>query len=224
MTSVNVPESWGQWAYVTIEAKGASSDGAVVELNALMNKDSLEIKLGERDFEVIHLANGGCLEAHEGDGPYEISFDIYPRSLDVESKASGETNIGMGLAQFYNTAYKVNVSGTMTTQWDTTASAGVGLTIVNSRNRDNFRVTILFTDDTNIKKATDAVPIGSCGYRLSLSNARFTEMSPLTLGDKILKASCTFKARPFSRLGAGNFTQNSTIDGTTSIAALTAYV
>ena len=176
-------DAWTEWGLLAICPKG----GSFVEYNGSIDRDSLEITQGTKDFDIIHLLNGGCLEKPTPEGEYVISFDIYFTDLDTTDDS--------GILQLFHTT-KDN--------WDTTGP----LSVTNSRNRDQFKVVVLFTEDTTVTSASSAIT-NKAACRFILTNARFVEATPVSFGDGILKVTCKFKAAPYTKAGAGNFTVES---------------
>jgi len=172
-------DAWTEWGLLAIAPKG----GSYIEYNGRVDRDSVEITQGAKDFDIIHLLNGGTIEKPTPEGEYVISFDAYFIDLDTSDDS--------GILQLFHTT-KAN--------WDTTGP----LEVTNSRNRDQFRVVVLFTEDTTITAANSAVT-NKAAFRFILSNARFVEATPVSFGDGILKVTCKFKAAPYTRTGAGNF-------------------
>lgn len=198
-------EAWSGWrCWVCIAPRDDSS--ADVEYRGAIEFGTLEITQGTKDFDIINLLSGGCIEKPTPEGEYTMTFDGYFIDLDTTDNS--------GILQLFHTT-KAN--------WDTDEGA-TGLTVTNSLNRDNFRVCTLFTDDSDITIADGIVPIGSVGLRFILSNARFVEATPLSFSDNVLKLTCKFKAPPYTKAGAGNFTiQSSTGLVSAALATLGAY-
>lgn len=192
-------DAWTDWGLLSIIATG----GAFVEYNCAIDRESLEITQGGKDFDIINLLCGGCIEKPTPEGEYTITFDAYFYDIDTADNS--------GILQLFHTTL---------TNWDTTEST-TGLTVTNSHNRDVFKLAALFTDDRTIASANAAVPIGSIGMRFILSNARFIEATPASFGDGVLKLTCKFKAAPYTRANAGNFeVQSSTGTVSSSLASL----
>lgn len=173
-------DAWTEWGLLAICPKG----GSFVEYNGSVDRDSLEITQGTKDFDIIHLLNGGCLEKPTPEGEYVMSFDIYFTDLDTTDNS--------GILQLFHTTKE---------NWDITNP----ISVTNSRNRDQFKVVVLFTDKTTISSAKSEVT-DSNACRFILTNARFVEATPVSFGDGILKVTCKFKAAPYTKAGAGNFT------------------
>ena len=198
-------EAWNGWrCWVCIAPRDdASTD---VEYRGAIEFGTLEITQGAKDFDIVNLLSGGCIEKPTPEGEYTITFDGYFIDLDTSDNS--------GILQEFHTKLA---------SWDTTEST-TGLTVTNSLNRENYRVVVLFTDDANVSIADGTVPIGSVGLRFILSNARFVEATPISFSDNLLKLTCKFKAPPYTKLGAGNFTiQSSTGLVSSALATLGAY-
>lgn len=192
-------DAWSDWGLLSIIATG----GAFVEFNGAIDRESMEITQGGKDFDIINLLNGGCIEKPTPEGEYTITFDGYFFDLDTTDNS--------GILQLFHTTLA---------NWDTTEGA-TGLTVTNSHNRDVFKIAALFTDDRTITSANAAVAIGSIGMRFILSNARFVEATPVSFGDGVLKLTCKFKSAPYTKANAGNFEiQSSTGTVSASLAAL----
>jgi len=189
-------DAWTEWGLLAISPKG----GSFVEYNGSIDRDSLEITQGTKDFDIIQLLNGGCLEKPNPEGEYVMSFDIYFTDLDTSDNS--------GILQLFHTT---------SSNWDTSDPRSV----TNSRNRDQFKVVVLFTDDTTVSSATSQI-VDHNACRFILTNARFVEATPVSFGDGILKVTCKFKAAPYTKAGAGNFTVES-LSGSGTLNEVAAY-
>ncbi len=188
-------DAWSEWGLLAIAAKGQSD----VEYSGRIATDSLDIDSGDKDFDIINLLNGGRLEKPTPEGETVITFDAYFPDI-----ATG----GSGILQLFHTT---------SDNWDSTQP----LEVTNSRNRDQFRVVILWTDDTSVTSATAQVPSGSKGLRLIITDARLIS-AKMSFGDGILKTTVKFKVAPFSRTGTSNIKWQST-DGSAALEALSSY-
>jgi len=189
-------DSWNEWGLLAIAAKGQSD----VEFNGAIPTDSLEIDSGDKDFDIIALLNGGRLEKPTPEGETTITFDAYFTDLDAASNS--------GILQLFHTT---------SSNWD----ASQPLEVSNSRNRDQFRVAILWTEDTTVSSATAQVPAGSEALRCIIADARLIS-AKMSFGDGILKTTVKFKVAPFKKDGTSNITWQST-DGTATLDALASY-
>ena len=193
-------DGWMSRGLLSIAAKGkddTSYDGAI-------DRKSLVIKQGDKDFDIIDLLNGATMEKPNSETTYEITFDAYFKNLATDSDT--------GILQLFHTT---------SANWN---AGSDHLEITNSKNRDYFRIAILFVDDTTISDAAGAVPASTEALRFILSNARFVSVSDHSFSDDILKGTFKFKAAPYTKAGAGNFTIQSTNgEATQSLDALASY-
>jgi len=95
------------------------------------------------------------------------------------------------------------------------------LSISVDRARDQYRIVILWTDDTTLTSATSAVNLNQTGLRIVAQNGYITSVKP-SFTDGLLKFTVTFKCPPFDKSGNANVTMEST-DGTVTLDAVSAY-
>ena len=188
-------DAWSEWGLLAITAKGQSD----VEYSGRIVTDSLDIDTGDKDFDIINLLNGGRLEKPTPEAETVITFDAYFPDIGTN---------GSGILQLFHTT---------SSNWDTSQP----LEITNSRNRDQFRIAILWTEDTSLTSATAQVPAGSAALRLVITDARLIS-AKMSFGDGILKTTVKFKVAPFSRTGTANIKWQST-DGSATLEALSSY-
>ena len=202
------PEAWEEVALVTVTKYDASSP-ANIECAAMT--ETIDIAQGDYPGESIPNLAGGRVwkQSPEEDG--EITLEIYPTNASL---ADEEDNLGL---------FQAFAGGSWDTEEpiasDTTWTAGV------DRSRDIFRVSIMWTDDTNCVSAesatsgTDTVALRftAMGCRMTSHKAEFT--------DGILKVTATFKYPAMNKAGTVKMWKwESTDDGdTTALAALPAY-
>lgn len=193
-------DAWMSEGLIAITALG----GTDINFAGAVDRKSLTIKQGDKDFSLIDLLNGSCIEKPDSETTYEVTFDAYLTNL--------ATDADTGILQLFHTTR---------TNWNAGASC---LEMTNSRNRDKFRIVVMFVDDSTIADAAGEVPISTESLRFILSNARFVACSDHSFSDDVLKGTFKFKAAPYTKAGAGNFKIQST-DGeaSQSLIALTAY-
>ena len=193
-------DGWMSRGLVSITAR----DGSNVSFDGAIERKSLTIKQGDKDFDLIDLLNGSTMEKPNSETTYEITFDAYFTDL--------ATDANTGILQLFHTTLA---------NWNAGANC---LEITNSKNRDYFQVVVMFVDDTTVTDAAGVVAISTEALRFVLSNARFVSVSDHSFGDDILKGTFKFKAAPYTKAGTGNFKIQST-DGTSlqSLTALAAY-
>jgi hypothetical protein len=190
-------EAWQEVAKVTITPINAGA----VEFAALT--ETIDVDQGDKDIEGLALTSGGRLAKFTPEADTSIKLELYPLGISTVTAAND-----LGVAQFFHTA-----SGS----WDTSQP----LSVSNSTKRENYRIALLWTNDTTNTSAAGAVASGSSAYRYVLKNAYLTSIKT-SFTDKILKVTATFKAPPFKKDGTANITEEST-DGTAAMTALSAY-
>jgi len=188
------PDLWGEGtALVAIAAKGGSD----IEFSAAVT--SIDIDMGDRDFDSIATLRGGRLVKPTPEGDTTITFEGYPVNLDTSS-----TDVWQ---RFFTTS----------ANWDTTEPLSVSA----SHSRDNFRVVILWTEDTSVTSAVQQVPQGSEALRAIFTNCRLISVKP-SFTDNELKVTFKFKCPPFQKDGTPNITWQSS-DGTATLDAVSSY-
>lgn len=203
------PESWDDYFLISIQRRGASAQSEI-QFAAIVDPTSWTLNEGEHAAESMANAAGGRIwnQSPQADG--ELSFDIIPIQLDTTS--------GVGLFQQY-----VGVSGTTdpnaydsTTQLDTDIAWPAGVIRV----RDRFRIVVLWTNDTAATIASAATTASTESLRVHIANCLFTNME-MNNTDGQLKATVTFKFKPFSKAGTAKNLQWNSYNS--NLGALTAY-
>ena len=197
------PPAWMEKYYVKIERQGGTYSAAVEGLGA---RDSLELPSYTRGFESIATMSQGRIYKYLPDEDGELSFSMYPIDMNLYNNS---------LDKFF-----IGVATPITSDGASTSSQ-------NTHNRYNYRVTILFTNDTTVGTATEAVNTANVANtyarRLSVAECQFVEYKQ-SMSDGLLKADVTFKVPPFDSSADGNYLYESLSGGETSeLSALTAY-
>jgi len=157
---------------------------------------------GDKDGESIVLVNGGRLWKRTPEGDFEITLKIYP----LDTRQANSMDLSQG---FQNTD----------DAWD----AAEAYSDVNTRNREDFRVAILWTDDTTATTASGTTAVGKLARRLVFTQAYMTAYKD-SFDDKVVSAEVTFKGPAFNKSGTGNVTRQSAKDGgAAGLSALGAY-
>jgi len=186
------PDLWGEGtALVAIAPKGGSD----VDFAAAIT--SIDIDMGDKDFDAIATLRGGRLVKPTPEDVTTITFEGYPVNLDTTS-----TDVWQ---RFFTTS----------SNWTTSDP----LSVSNSRNRENYRVVILWTEDTTVTSATAAV--SSEALRAIFTNCQLISVKP-SFTDNELKVTFKFKCAPYDKSGNSNITWEST-DGSTGLSALSSY-
>lgn len=209
MAGTNFPEAWDNYFLLSIQRRGASAQSEI-QFAAIIEPSTWEVS-GEIPASSIVNAAGGRVWGQEPHADIEIKFGIIPIELDSTS--------GVGLFQQY-----IGVSGTsdpnaydtaepLTT--DTSFPAGI------IRNRDRFRITNLWTNDAAATTAAGSTASSTDAHRFFANNCLFVNMEP-NMRDNRLKATVTFKCKPFNKAGSTmNYGYQS--GNQTALASLTAY-
>lgn len=194
-----MPPAWMHRVLATIERYGGSDTAT---FSGLVDRTSLDIKVGEKPFESIPLLNEGRLYKYGAEEDSEISFDMYSKGL---GSAAGNLDL------FFMGA---------------TVSSSGAIQAENTNNRYKHRLTLLFTNDPAPTSATDAVDSGGAGYaaRRYIFADCFITTHTANMGDNVLKTSVVAKCPPFDADANPNWKMES-LDGVvlTGLAALSAY-
>ncbi len=147
---------------------------------------------GNFDFEGIEVF-GGKLARIGATEDVELTFDVIPVSANEFDKL------------FYGS----------------TASSEP-YNITSSLTKDKFRITILWTDQTGVTGATQAIDTSSEAYRRVYANFYMTGFEPSFDAGDYLKATLHFKGPVVDETGGGNILIQS-CDTTSALPALSSY-
>ena len=188
--------AWSETALITINKYQASGTPSDINLAALT--ETIDIDLGDKDIDQIVNLKGGRLVKKTPQAMTTITFEGYPTDIDSAD--------GTGISQMFH-------GGT----WDTTEPLEVNA----SRNRDLFRIALLWTDDPDATSATGTTSETANAYRIVFAHAYMTSMKP-SFTDGILKFTFSFKVPAFNKHGVAQIHEESS-DGSASLPALSAY-
>lgn len=191
------PDAWEETALVSIQ----KLSGSEVQFAAIT--DTMDISEGDYPGEGMATLAGGRIWKQSPKEDGEITLELYPIELD--------TTTGVGLFQHFT-------GGT----WDTSEPLATDVAFVsNDRLRDQFRVVILWSNDSAATTAnattaasTDSLRFAAMGCRLISHKASFT--------DGILKITATFKYPAYSKDGTVKMDRWDSGDQT-AIVALSTY-
>ena len=193
------PDTWSEVAKIAIAAQA----GADVPFEAIT--ETVDIDIGNKDFDVIATLSGGRLVKYTPQEPTTITLEAYP----VEAGTSSGTT-GKGFFDLLNSA-------------DT--SQPITVSVDHARNK--YRLAVLWSDailnTTGVNAEGQIVsPTNSC-LRVVASDGYFTSVKP-SYTDGILKFTVTYKVPPFDKNGAANVKIES-LDGssTATLTALASY-
>jgi len=183
------PDAWREVALVNINDGTTDIDVATIV-------ETIDFDQGDKDGEGVPNVKGGRIWKFTPEADTSITFEGYPISTGDKD---GTTATGLSL--FFH-------GGT---------DATPPFSVINSRTRNTFTVTVMYTDGT-ATSATSSVLSGNFAYRLNFANCYFVSCKP-SFTDQILKATFKFKCPAFTKAGVGNITEDAA-DGTASMPTI----
>jgi hypothetical protein len=187
--------AWSETAFISIQAYAAGASGTDTGYAAIT--ETIDIDMGDKDIDQVPTLIGGRVVKKVPQDITTITFEGYP--VDIDSTA------GTGVSEAFH-------GGT----WDTSEP----LAVTSSRNRDLFRIAILWTDDSAATTAAGATAVATNSYRIVFAHAYMTSMKP-SFTDGILKFTFSFKCPAFNKNGIGLIHEDS--GDATALAALNTY-
>jgi len=184
---------WSETALVAIAAQ-AGGDMAFQAIT-----ETVDIDIGDKDFDVIATLSGGRLVKFTPQEPTTITLEAYPVYANTASGTTGQGFFGM-----------------MNTE-DATEPLDVDV----DRVRSKHRIAIMWTDSVSITTANAQVGTGTYCMRVVASDGYFTSVKP-SYTDGILKFTVTYKVPPFDSSGTANIAIQST-DASATLTALQSY-
>ena len=192
---------WSEVALVGISAQA----GTDVKFHSIT--ETVDIDIGDKDFDVIATLAGGRLVKFNPQEATTITLEAYP--VDAATEGFTTATTGAGFFDLMNT-------------YDTAQP----LVIAADRTRNKHRIAIMWTDDTSITDATAQViagPAGKDAMRVVAADGYFTSVKP-SFTDGLLKFTITYKVPPFDKDGSANIKIESVSGGTTfTMTALASY-
>ncbi|KKL86299.1 hypothetical protein LCGC14_1946120 [marine sediment metagenome] len=179
-----VDDAWMENALIGISIIGSEE----VQFNSIV--ETADFDIGEKDIEGLALVNGGRVTKHTPEGDSSITFEAYPLQAGTDT---GTTGLG-----FYDLMHSVD--------------AAVPIRIVNDRNRDKYRVLVLWTNDPTPTTGQAATANTFSALRIGMADGHFTSVKP-SFTDGILKWTVTFKVAAFDKAAAGNIMVESCAGG-----------
>ena len=184
MTAAAVDDAWMEACLVGISIIGGS------DIQFAAETETIDFDIGEKDIEGIPLVNGGRVTKWTPEGDSSITFEAYPLQAGTDT---GTTGLG-----FYDLMHSVDAS--------------VPIRIVNDRNRDKYRVLVLWTNDPTPTTAQASTANTFSAFRIGMADGHFTSVKP-SFTDGILKWTVTFKVAAFDKSSAGNLMMESCAGG-----------
>ena len=191
--------AWSETAWITI-TKYAAAGGTDYSFTAIT--ETIDIDMGDKDIEQVPTLIGGRVVKKVPQDITTITFEGYPTTINAGGVSSGA---GSGVSQMFE-------GGT----WDTTEP----LVQNSSIQRDLFRVTILWTDDTANTGAQYATAASTNAYRITFAHAYMVSMKP-AFTDQLLKVTFAFKCPAFNKNGVSLIHEES--GDATALTALSTY-
>jgi len=188
--------SWQERAFVTIAEKGGSD----VDFHGIMSE--MGFSGGSKDVEGQHLMNGGRFTQYSSQEDFEFSATLY-----ITGATPGE---GSGISEYFHGSADQNANSDQF-EYETTL------------NRSDFRIAVLFTDDSNVSSATDSVTSGSAAYRWIATGAKLTEYEQ-NFDDQVLQVEVTFVIPPFDDNGDSQLKEQELLSTSgTDLSSLSSY-
>ena len=175
MTAAAVDDAWMEVCLIGISIQAGSD----IQFAALT--ETVDFDIGEKDIEGIPLVNGGRVTKFTPEGDSSITFEAYPLEAGTDT---GTTAKG-----FFDLMHTVDSS--------------VPIRITNDRNRDKYRVLVLWTNDPTPTTAQSVTANTYSALRIGMADGHFTSVKP-SFTDGTLKFTVTFKVAAFDKAAAGN--------------------
>lgn len=191
---------WSETALVAITQSTASTNTDVIFHTIT---ETVDIDMGEKDFETIVGLSGGRMVKYTPEGDTTITMEMYPLGAGSGDISGATTATGVfDLLHAEDTTQPLKISSTSAT-------------------RQKYRLCILWTEDTSVKSATAAITGANKAFRFTAADGYFTAVKP-SFTDGVLKFNVTFKVPPRDSVNNSNIYIEST-DGTASLTALQSY-
>ena len=187
--------AWSETCLIGTTAVGGTSNMAYQAIT-----ETVDIDIGDKDFDVIATLAGGRLVKFTPQEPTTVTFEAYDLEAGTDSGSTGNGHFGM-----------VNTEGTADP-----------LDIDVDRTRTKHRVAIMWTDKTAATVAEEEIGTNYNALRFVAANGYYTSVKP-SFTDGVLKFTVTYKVPPFNSSGTANIAiQSTTVTGAT-LTALNSY-
>ena len=187
MTAVAVDDAWMETCFIAI----SKIDGSDVQFAALT--ETVDFDIGEKDIEGVAILNGGRVTKWTPESDSTITFEAYPLEAGTDSGTTGNG--------FFDLLHTVDSS--------------VPIRITNDRNRDLYRVLVLWTNDSTVTTAESTIANTYSALRIGMADGHFTSVKP-SFTDGIQKWTVTFKVAAFDKAAVGNVMIESCAGASTS--------
>jgi len=196
MTAAAVDDAWMEVCLISISKIGGT------EMQAAAVTETVDFDIGEKDIEGKTLVNGGRVTVFKPEGDSSITLEAYPLQAG--------TDTGSTVNGFYDMMHTVDGS--------------VPIRVINDRNRDKYRILVLWTNDPTPTTAQAATANTYSALRIGMSEGYVTSCKPsFTDGD--LKWTIKYKCAAFDKSASGNVMIESAAGTTESdiLPAIAAY-
>ncbi len=188
-----VDGTWSEFCKVGM----CSQSGTEIEYQSIT--ETVDIDIGDKDFDVIATLGGGRLFKFNPQEPITITLEAYGTEAGTDSGTTGK-----GFFDLMNTV-------------DTSQP----ITISTDKIRNKYRLVLLWTDDSNNAGPSKSILSGKSALRIVASDGKFTSVKE-SFTDNIVKFTITYKVEPFDSSGNANIKIEST-DDTAVLPALASY-
>ena len=154
MITIVVKEGmWGETALISITPLQSATTVTAKNFRYQALTSDITITEGDKEFDQIVTLSGARLNKLVPQGPIEITMTMWPSDADMPTTDAG---IATGAIQMFDT---------VDTSWDTSDTVNSFC----SRNREVYRVIILWTDDTTATDAYKATAASTNSLRYALA-------------------------------------------------------
>ena len=175
MTAAAVEDAWMETCLIAISIAGGSD----IQFAGLT--ETVDFDIGEKDIEGIPLTNGGRVTNWTPEGDSSITFEAYPLEAGTDTGTTGKG--------FFDLMHSVDSS--------------VPIRITNDRNRDKYRVLVLWTNDSTVTTAQETTTNTYSALRIGMADGHFKSVKP-NFTEGILKYTIIYKTTAFDKSAAGN--------------------
>jgi hypothetical protein len=175
MTAVAVDDAWMEECLIAISKIGGSD----IQFAGLT--ETVDFDIGEKDIEGLALVNGGRVTKWVPEGDSSVTFEAYPLEAGTDTGTTGKG--------FFDLLHSVDAS--------------VPIRITNSRNRDKYRLLVLWTNDPTPTTAQASTANTYSAFRIGMADGYFTSVKP-SFTDGILKFTVKYKVTAFDKSAEGN--------------------
>ena len=189
-------DAWMEECLIAISKVGGSD----LKFHALT--ETVDFDIGDKDTEGVPLVNGGRVTKWTPEADSSITFEAYTLEAGTDTGS-----VGKG---FHDLMHSVDPS--------------VPIRVINSRNRDKYRVLVLWTNDSTATTAQSTTATNASAYRIGMADGYFTSVK-VSFTDGIVKLTATFKVTAFDKSGAGNVMEESCAgtSGSDKLPAIASY-